>query len=112
MHALDLGSEYKLASLPPHISKLTRHTASSDNFSCPEKGQTCSTSSLQTGNRMTADDKYRQALKQQLRATQSCDLMAADKLVRHNSVRKTMSATSSAKIKEESNILRNIKKRE
>ena len=38
--------------------------------------------------------------------------MAVDKLAKHDVVRKTMSATSSARIKEESNILRNIKKRE
>ena len=117
MHALDLSSNYKLAgdslaSLPPHMSKLVRHTGSTDSLKCSQKGQTCSTNSLQTVNTRSADDKYRQALKQQLRATQSCDLMAVDKLAKHDAVRKTMSATSSARIKEESNILRNIKKRE
>lgn len=117
MHALDLSSNYKLAgdslaSLPPHMSKLVRHTASTDSLKCSQKGQTCSTNSLQIVNTRSADDKYKQALKQQLRATQSCDLMAVDKLAKHDVVKKTMSATSSARIKEESNILRNIKKRE
>lgn len=116
MPGLDTGSNYcinSLSSLPPHISPLVRHTVSTQNLQGGNQGQTCSTASLQTGNKSTADDKYRQALKQQLRATQSCDLMAnKGGQGHHEAVRKTMSATSSAKIKEESNILRNIKKRE
>ena len=51
-------------------------------------------------------------MKQELRATQGCDLMTNNNLPKHETVRKTMSTTSSARIKEESNILRNIKKRE
>merc|ERR1711892_44235 len=117
MHAIDMSSNTKLngdslVSLPPHMAKLARHTVSIDSLKCSQKGQTCSTNSLQTVNTRSADDKYRQALKQQLRATQSCDLMAVDKLGKHEAVRKTMSATSSARIKEESNIMKNIKKRE
>ena len=85
MHALDLSSNYKLAgdslaSLPPHMSKLVRHIVSTNSLKCSQKGQTCSTNSLQIVNTRSADDKYRQALKQQLRETQSCDLMAEEKL--------------------------------
>ena len=106
MPGLDTFTGNSLSSLPPHISQLVRVSTESI------QGQACSTASLQTIKKKPADDKYRQVLKQQLRATQSCDLMAADKGGHHEAVRKTMSATSSAKIKEESNILRNIKKRE
>ena len=90
-----LGEGISIVSLDPHRSKLLKQANSIDR--------------LQSTHKIIGDERIRNDLKQQLRATQSCDLMRTEK---HETVRKTMSATSSARIKEESNILRNIKKRE